>query len=117
MSLTLTRNANFPSLAMLNGRPGIAFRDYLTGRLKIALATTADGQGEWRVQDQDTSLSPEAGAEPGVIDGRPAVAFQTHGFLRVRFRPPMQASGRLTAAGRGWRAPDTLVGRRPAGDR
>jgi hypothetical protein len=80
-----TRGANSPSLAMLNGRPGIAFRDYLTGRLKIALATTADGQGEWTVQDQDTSLQPKThlGQSLALIDGRPAVAYwhDTQGVL------------------------------------
>ena len=81
-----TRNANSPSLAMLNGRPGIAFRDYLTGRLKIALATTADGQGEWTVQDQDTSLQPKKhlGQSLALIDGRPAVAY-THDTQGVLF--------------------------------
>ena len=61
-------------------------RDYLTGRLKIALATTADGQGEWTVQDQDPSLQPRKhlGQSLALIDGRPAVAY-THDTQGVLF--------------------------------
>ena len=117
-----TRNANFPTLAMLNGRPGIAFRDYLTGRLKIALATTADGQGEWTVQDQDTSLQPKKhlGQSLALIDGRPAVAY-THDTQGVLFaydsgRPdsgfwPSVAVGREGVAGTGTPSLAQVAGR------
>ena len=117
-----TRNANYPSLAMLNGRPGIAFRDYLTGRLKIALATTADGQGEWTVQDQDPSLQPRKhlGQSLALIDGRPAVAY-THDTQGVLFaydsgRPnsgfwPAVSIGREAVAGTGTPSLAQVAGR------
>ena len=117
-----TRNANYPTLAMLNGRPGIAFRDYLTGRLKIALATTADGQGEWTVQDQDTSLQPKKhlGQSLALIDGRPAVAY-THDTQGVLFaydsgRPnagfwPAVTVGREGVAGTGTPSLAQVAGR------
>ena len=110
---------------MLNGRPGIAFRDYLTGRLKIALATTADGQGEWTVQEQDTSTQPKThrGQSLALIDGRPAVAYQhdTQGILFAydSGRPnlgqwPSLTIGRPVVAGMGGTPSLAQVAGRPA---
>lgn len=74
-----TTSAFAPSLAMLSTGPGIAFRDYVTGQLKFAVAKTIDGVGEWTV----STVYPSArGRAPWIqqlalVDGRPAIAFES----------------------------------------
>ena len=73
-----------PALAMIAGRPAIAYRDGVKGHLKLAVNDSADGRGKWQV----TVVYPGTPDGPrtqslAAIDGRAGIAFEdaTRGLL------------------------------------
>mgnify|MGYP001125099086 CR=1 FL=1 len=73
-----------PALAMIAGRPAIAYRDGAKGHLKLAVNDSADGRGKWQV----TVVYPGTPDGPrtqslAAIDGRAGIAFEdaTRGLL------------------------------------
>lgn len=64
------------SLAMIDGRPAIAFSDSnVTPGQQFAINTAADGSGTWNLSDIGFPGLVFEGAALAVVDGRPAIAY------------------------------------------
>jgi hypothetical protein len=65
-------------LAMIGGRPAIAYRDSRKGHLKIAVAANPNGRGAWSVSVVDATTKPGGARVQSLaeIDGRAGIAYE-----------------------------------------
>ncbi len=71
-----SRDSGSPSLALIGGKPAIAYRDGAKGWLKLATNDAPDGRGKWTVKTVYAAADKSPRTQSlAAIDGRAGIAF------------------------------------------
>ncbi|MBE7494571.1 MAG: hypothetical protein HS117_06475 [Verrucomicrobiaceae bacterium] len=74
------------SLAVVNGRPAISYRDATNFDLKYAIAPSADGTGTWTTVTVDSAGVLGAYTSLAVVNGRPAISYFDNSDFQGRLK-------------------------------
>jgi hypothetical protein len=86
------------SLAVVNGRPAISYRDTTNADLKFAIAPNADGTGTWTTFTVDSTGDVGDDTSLAVVNGRPAISYRntTNADLKYAIAPTPDGGGTWT---------------------
>ena len=94
-----TPGPTYSCLAVVDGRPAIAYYDSTNADLKFTINSAADGSGTWTVYTVDSDDSVGLQLSLAVVGGRPAISYRdnTNDDLKFAINSAADGSGTWTA--------------------
>jgi hypothetical protein len=81
------------SLALINGKPAISYRDVDNGDLKYAYSSMDDGSSGWTTLMVDGTDNVGEYTSLALIDGKPAISYRDVGNLHLKYAYSSQTDG------------------------
>ena len=89
----------YTSLAVVDGKPAISYRDSSIGDLKFARNSLADGSGSWTIATVDSVGNVGEFTSLAIVDGKPAISYADlfNGVLKFACNTLADGSGTWTS--------------------